>query len=97
MTVSIWRFKDHFENNVRYSTSIHDHKMGELIEPVEIDIPDRFMPDTDDGGWYLKLNGPDGKYSLLENVLCANSNGDPAIKWTDPKLNCTRMVALKVV
>ena len=98
MRANVWRISEMLGEKVTYCVpgSPKSVNCGSGIKTlIAIDIPDRFLPSDDlEGNVYLKMNGPDGKYSLLENALDADIFGQPILKWYDDKLKCTRTITL---
>lgn len=94
MVVNIWKISEMLGEKIHYVVSGDYDKYSGIHTLVEIDIPERFCPEETDGVVYLKLNGPEGKYSLLENVLDCDIFGQPVLKWHDDKLGCTRTSTL---
>lgn len=96
MLINIWKVSDHFGEETHYAVAGEYEKYKGIHTPVTIDIPERFCPEYTDGTVYLKMNGPEGKYSLLENVLGCDIFGQPVLRWYDDKLGCTRTATLKI-
>lgn len=94
MLINIWKVSEMLGEKVHYCVAGEYDKFSGVHTIVAIDIPERFCPEHNDGTVYLKMNGADGKYSLLENVLDADIFGQPVLKWHDDKLGCTRTATL---
>lgn len=95
MLINIWKVSEMLGEKVHYCVAGEYDKFSGVHTIVTIDIPYRFYPSDDlEGNVYLKMNGADGKYSLLENVLDADIFGQPVLKWHDDKLGCTRTATL---
>ena len=96
MTVKILKVIEPMGENVHYCVWKDLDKYHGLKTPIEIKIPDRFLPSDDlEGNVYLKLNGQKGKYFLLENVLVTDRYQNPALKWFDETYKFWRTVSLE--
>lgn len=94
---TIYKVIEPLGTNVKYCLVEDLGKYRGLKKPIDILIPDKLFPSDDlSGTVYLKLNGPNGKYSLLKYVLDTDQYQKPCIKWYDGEHKYWRSVSLEV-
>lgn len=94
---TIYKVVEPLGTNVKYCLGEDLGKYRGLKKPIDILIPDKLFPSDDlSGTVYLKLNGPNGKYSLLKYVLDTDRYQKPCIKWYDDEHKYWRSVSLEV-